>query len=606
MAELQSIVSSPWAAATPVQAAVAAPWNAAAQMQSIGSAYTTPAAPVGSVNLGDEPSLAARTEIAPATAYRSDHTPVLRNVRAIGDPLRYMNAPLTASTIDLVSPAATTSATGTTPTFSGAGMLSSGNQWVYYDPVNTKLNSSTYAVEVGLRYRVRVENLTSMPPPFNSSLTRFFTLNGLSHQLGFSIGTGGEMFCWDYHGTTLYPFVSLGIIPTDSVLSIEYPAGSSVGELRINGTLVYTSQVSARFTSGITMGLQSFVAISSLRFSALRMERIAAATDGLYLEDGTVIPATNGSVDLPDGSAMWRLSALIPRADYDTMRAGVQPPLVSLALAGRTWVFAVDEMSAPRAFASTDVSIRGVSLAALADAPYELSRQWTSDAPTTAAQIATLAQTFTGLTVSWQLPDWPVPAGGWSFAGSPWGAVLQAAAPAQAVVEAHPSALSVTVTSRYPVMPAEWYATAPDVQVSWNAVESESAVAADQPLYTGVFVTGPGASIASVHLAGTSGAAQAPLVTHDLLTDLDGQAERGRVVLAASGGAQTVTRVLPVLFATGQPGVIDRGALVRWVDPSETWAGMVRAVRVDWAFGVVRQTVACERRTSFPVGVAST
>lgn len=319
--------------------------------------------------------------------------------------------------------------------------------------------------------------------------------------------------------------------------------------------------------------------------------------------DDDVIQATAGNIDLPDGSALWRLNATVPRAAYDALRAGEQPPLVSVSIAGRVWVFLVDEMSAPRAFAATDVEIRGVSLAALADAPYELARQWTSDAPTTAAQIATLAQTFTGLAVSWRLPDWPVPAGGWSFSGTPWGAVLQAAAPVLAVVEAHPSDLAVTVSSRYPVAPTEWATTAPDVQVPWQAVDSENVTAADQPAYTGVYVAGPAASIAAVRLAGTSGAEQAPLVTHEMLTDLDGQAERGRAILGASGGAQMVSRKMYVLAGAGQPGVLSRGQLVRWVDPAETWVGMVRAVRLDWEFGKVRQTVACERRTSFPVGV---
>lgn len=330
----------------------------------------------------------------------------------------------------------------------------------------------------------------------------------------------------------------------------------------------------------------------------MRNVRATATTEPL----GAVIPAISGSIDLPDGSAQWRLSATIPRASYDQLRAGEQPPLASVTLAGRTWVFLVDEMNAPRAFASTDVSIRGVSLAALADAPYELARQWTSDAPTTVAQIAELAQTYTGLDVSWQLPDWGVPAGAWSYTGTPWGAVLQVAAPVRAVVEADPADLKVKVTSRYPVMPQQWATTVPDVQIPWQVVESEAVTAADKPPYTGVFVTGPAETIAAVRLAGTSGAEQAPLMAGDLLTDLPGQVEMGRTVLAQSGGAESVTRSLQVLTGAGEPGVIDRGKLVRWVDPDATWTGMVRALRVDWQFGQVRQTITCERRTSFPVG----
>lgn len=314
------------------------------------------------------------------------------------------------------------------------------------------------------------------------------------------------------------------------------------------------------------------------------------------------IKAEQGTVDLPRGAAMWRLQATIPRADYEALRAGDQPPLVRLALAGREWVFLVDEMDAPRAFASTDVTIRGVSTAALADAPYELARQWHIDAPTTAAQIATRAQTFTGLDVQWRLPDWSLPAGAWTFTGAPWGVVLQMAAAVGAVVEAHPSELAVSVTSNYPLMPAEWATTPPDVQVPWAAVIDERVTADNQPPYNAVYVAGPTDTIAAVRLAGTSGAEQAPMVTHALLTDLAGQVEQARTVLGASGMAETNTRTLQVLTGAGQPGIINRGALVRWVDPEATWTGMVRGVSVSWAFGLVRQTVACERRLSFPVG----
>lgn len=599
MAVLQSAVAVPWAAATPVQAAAAVPWGAATPMQSIGSPYTRPAPPSGStvVSAG---SLAPRTEILPAASYRSTAVAVVRNVRVVGEAEKYFNAPLKTGPQDIRAPAAVPSFSGT-PTFDGDGMTCAFEQALYYQPAtvgNEKLHAENYTV--GLTYRVRVRKLSA--PVSNSSTTPVFTVFGFQRQVGFLVGPSGTLRSYDVHVSVAQPEVSFGAIPDDCVLSIVYPPGSGRAQLRIDDATVYTSPIDVRFESGVSVGLPAFVSLTSLKFSELRLERPQEVTNGISIRDGEVINAASGSIDLPDGAALWRLSTTVPRAAYDAMRAGEQPPLVSVSIAGRQWVFVVDEMSAPRAFASTDVSIRGVSLAALADAPYELSRQWTSDAPTTAAQIATLANTFTGLNVAWQLPDWPVPAGAWSFSGTPWGAVLQPAAAVQAVVEAAPAALGVTVTSRYPIMPNEWHSTPPDVQVPWVAVESENVVAADRPGYTGVFVAGPATTVAAVRLAGTAGAEQAPLVTGELLTDLAGQVELGRTILAASGGAQIVTRSLQVLDGAGQPGVIARGALVRWVDPAETWVGMVRSQRVDWEFGRVRQTVACERRISFPVG----
>jgi hypothetical protein len=314
------------------------------------------------------------------------------------------------------------------------------------------------------------------------------------------------------------------------------------------------------------------------------------------------IEATRGSINIEDGSALWRLSCEVPRAAYDVMRAGEQPPLVGVQLAGREWAFVVDGMDAPRAFVEDTVRLEGLSLAALADAPYELAQNWINDAPSSAAQIAALAQTFTGLDVSWRAPDWDIPAGNWSFNGSPWGAVLSVAAPISAVVEADPAALAVVVSPRYPVMPNAWATTPPDVQVPAAAVLSETVRAMHQPPYTGVYVAGAAATVAAVRLAGTSGAEQAPMVVSELLTDLPGQVERARTILAQSGAAEMVSRTLQVLDGPGQPGVIMRGQLVRWVDPEATWTGMVRSTRVDWSFGDVLQTVGCERRLAFPVG----
>lgn len=599
MPEIQSIITSAWGAGADVQSVASLVWRESTSVQSIGSVYTPPPAPPGStvVNSGD---LTPRTEILPAASYRSAQAPLMRNVRMMGSANRIFYAPLTSGAEDTVSPLEPFSISGA-PTFSAAGMLSTPGAYVYY-PANTnsKLWASNYTF--GIRYRVRCENLTSMPPPNSPYSATFFTLYGFRRQFGFTIGTDGSLRTYEYDS----PSLSLGTIPNDSVLSIVYPQGSGRGELWINETMVHRSSTNSRFNSAISLGLSSGAALSALRFSQLRVERIPALSNGLMLEDGLIISDVNGSIELPDNSALWRMSATIPRASYDLLRAGEQPPTVSITLANRTWVFVVDEMSAPRGFASTDVAIRGVSLAALADAPYQLARQWTSDAPTTAAQIAEMTQTFTGLNVSWQLTDWGMPAGAWSYTGTPWGAVLQLAAPVQAVVEADPSDLKVKISSRYPVMPQQWATTAPDVQVPWQAVESENVTAADRPAYTGVFVSGPTESIAAVRLAGTSGAEQAPLLSNDLLTDLSGQVELGRTVLAQSGGAETVTRSLQVLTGAGEPGVIDRGKLVRWVDPEATWTGMVRAVRVDWQFGLMRQSVTCERRTSFPAGSVET
>ena len=205
--------------------------------------------------------------------------------------------------------------------------------------------------------------------------------------------------------------------------------------------------------------------------------------------------------------------------------------------------------------------------------------------------------------IDWRAPDWPVPADVWSFRGSPFAVVSHVAEAVGAVVEADRTQLAVRVSSRYETMPNEWGTTAPDVQIAWHAVESENTGRRDQPPYSGVVLAGQqGGALGLVRLAGTSGADAAPMLTHPLLTDVDALRERGRTELGASGRARHITRSLPILNGSGEPGVLRRGQLVRWVDPDATWSGVVRAVRIEAELGKARQHVTCERRDSYPAG----
>lgn len=602
MPDIQATGGAVWAEGTALQAQGGAVWADAATVQSIGSTYTPPPAPPGATVVATG-SLAALTEILPAPYYRSDVAVVVRNVRRVGEPQKYFSAPLKTGPQDAMPFPAVPSLSGS-PTFDGDGMTCAFEQALNYQPGtlgNEKLGASAYTE--GLTYRVRVRKLSA--PVFNSSSTRVFTVFGFQRQVGFLVGQGGTLRSYEVQANVAQPEVSFGPMPDDCVLSIVYPPGSGIAQLRIDDVTVYTSPVDIRFSSGISVGLPAFVSLTSLKFSDLRLERTVSLSNGISFADGEVINAIGGSISLDDGAALWRLSCEVPRAAYDAMRAGEQPPLVGVTLAGRGWAFVVDNMSAPRAFASDNVTLSGVSVAALADAPYELSRTWINDAPSTAAQIATLAQTFTQLQVQWRAPDWAVPAGVWSFNGTPWGAVLNTAAAIGAVVEADPREMAVTVSSRYPIMPNQWATTPPDAQVPWQAVLRENVEALNRPSYTGVYVAGPAATVAAVRLAGTSGAEQAPMVVSELLADLPGQVEQARTILAASGNGETVTRTLQVLTGAGEPGMLQRGQLVRWVDPDATWTGMVRSTRVDWRFADVWQTVACERRLSFPLGTSA-
>lgn len=319
------------------------------------------------------------------------------------------------------------------------------------------------------------------------------------------------------------------------------------------------------------------------------------------LRSGAALPVTSVSLDLSDGSDLWTLQAAGNGALADTLRAGVQPATVEVTLGTDKWRFVVEEISQPRTFENTDCVFRGRSLASAAGAPYQAVQTWIADAPSTPAQLASLATTYTGVAVDWGLIDWLLPAGVWSASTDPLGVVRQMAASVGAVVEADRLAPTLRVRPRYPTAPNLWATQRPDVQIAWEAVEAASQERNDQPEYDGVLVAGlQSGGLLQARLEGTAGTTQAPMIADPLLTETSAQVERAQAVLYGFGGRARETRTLQI-----SGGVVARGALVRCVDPSETWVGMVRSVSVQASLAQARQTITMERPTSFPAGSAA-
>ena len=316
------------------------------------------------------------------------------------------------------------------------------------------------------------------------------------------------------------------------------------------------------------------------------------------LRDSSVLPVTSVTLDLSDGSDMWTLQAQGTGALATALLAGEQPATVEVSVGTDKWRFVVEEVDQPLSFGSQSVTVRGRSLASAAGSPYQVQESWLADSTTTAAQVCTLANTFSGVTIDWRVPDWVVPAGAWSATTDPLGVVRQFAAAVRADVEAHQSDLKITVRSRYAIAPNLWASSAPDVQIPWEAVEFARQERMDQPAYDAVLVAGQstgGTLIA--RLAGTSGARQAPMVTDALLTDAPAMTELATALLYGYGGKARETRTIQM-----HGGVITRGSLVRCVEPSTTWSGVVRSVSVSATFDKARQTLGIERPTSFPSG----
>lgn len=320
-----------------------------------------------------------------------------------------------------------------------------------------------------------------------------------------------------------------------------------------------------------------------------------AVTD---LRDDTTLEVESLTVSIDEDSVMWTLRANGGDALYSKLTAGDQPAQVEVDLDGQKWVFVVDALSRSRSFGQSSVTVSGRSLAVAAGSPYEADQNWVNDGPTTGAQIAAMANLYTGLSVSWEIEDWLIPDRVFSFSGTPLAVVARVAEAVGAIVQADRVEYAVRVMPRYSLTPNEWATVAPDVEVAFAAVLSEQFERADRPEYTGVYVSGQQqGAVGFVRLAGTSGSNLHPLITDLLLTDEPALRMRGMAVLGASGGQARVSLGLPLLTGAGEPGVLSVGQLVRVLDPEGTWHGLVRSVSVSAELPTITQTVVLERHT---------
>ena len=316
------------------------------------------------------------------------------------------------------------------------------------------------------------------------------------------------------------------------------------------------------------------------------------------LRDDTPVEFDSASMSVDDGAACWTLNASGKIDLFQRFTTG-DVPVIEFFANGNTWRFVIEGVQRSRAFDGSGVTVTGRSLSILAGEPYVFPQNWVNDGPTTAQQIASQAQVFTGLEVDWELDDWLVPDRTFAFTGSPLAVVSRVAESVGAVMRASRDEQRIAILPRYRWLPNEWREQVPEVEIHLDAVLADSYERADKPAFDGVFVAGEaGGAIARIYLAGTMGDKLAPMVTDALLTENAALRQRGESILG-QGGPQAVVRItLPVLDDPGFPGVFELNWLCRVMEPGATWYGMVRAVNVSYEFGRISQTITLERHTA--------
>ncbi|WKL16649.1 hypothetical protein QYQ99_03585 [Comamonas testosteroni] len=307
---------------------------------------------------------------------------------------------------------------------------------------------------------------------------------------------------------------------------------------------------------------------------------------------------TDVSIAADDDSYCWSLSANGPEHLLDQLApVGGLPQRLQVGIDGMQFVFAVTSTARSRSFDRRRVTVQGISVTAMLGNPYMPKQAWLSTSVATAQQLAVSALQFSGVDLDWQIPDWQVPAGAWSFQGTPLQAVLRMAQSVNAVVRSHRTAEQLIVAPRYPVLPWEWGTAVPDVQMPAAVIVTDELRPDPRAEYNAIYVAGGSVGGVLGHVVRSLGARDklAPQIQDDLITHTDAARMRGSWALAASGNKLQHSISMPVLTGGTNPGILNPGQLLEVADTDGTWRGLVRGVSVSASMPRVRQQVTVER-----------
>ena len=333
------------------------------------------------------------------------------------------------------------------------------------------------------------------------------------------------------------------------------------------------------------------------------IRRVYMTTNLITLQrasDGAPIPAYSFGMSIDVDSWTWSWRATLHAAALPLIQpapGGDGDPVGILAtINGVTYHLAAEGYSRERQFGNTRVTVNGRGRAAVLDAPYAPVINHGNALARTAQQLMADVLTLNGVGIGWDvdwgLEDWLVPGGVWAHQGSYIAALQDIAQAAGGYLQPHATAATLRVLPRYPAAPWDWASLTPDYELPSAVVAVEGIEWQRHAVYDRVFVSGVGAGVlGQVTRAGTAGASVAPMVTHPLITHADAARQRGRAELSNTGMQAHISLRLPVLAETG---VIQPGALVRYVDGGTTHLGLVRSTQLDWQRPTLRQVLAVE------------
>ena len=262
----------------------------------------------------------------------------------------------------------------------------------------------------------------------------------------------------------------------------------------------------------------------------------------------------------------------------------------------------VESIRRDRRFANSTLAIGGRTRAAWLADPHSPTITRYNDVSLTAQQLLDAALTLNGVplgwSLDWQIDDWLVTTGAWSYVGSYIGAATRIAEAGGAYVQAHDTDQTLIILPRYPEPPWRWHLLDPDIVLPEDVVEVEGTEWLDRPAYNAVWV-GDGNRLDKVKRTGTAGDNHAQTIIDPLTTAPEATRQRGIATLSDTGHQAHIHLRLPLLPETG---LIRPGQLIRYTEHSTPHVGLTRAVTLDYA-GVanVWQTIRIETHELEPV-----
>ncbi|MCP5451067.1 MAG: hypothetical protein H6972_11100 [Gammaproteobacteria bacterium] len=294
----------------------------------------------------------------------------------------------------------------------------------------------------------------------------------------------------------------------------------------------------------------------------------------------------------------WTWSANVPGSQLSLVKSPVLGEFVELivTLNGTPLRCVVENLGRSRQFGKSALKIGGRGRAAWLDDSDGPAISVMNTESRTAQQLLNDALMDNGVslgwTVDWQLEDWLVPAGAWSYTGTYIGAATRIAEAGGGYVQADKSTETLHILPYYPKTPWEWATATPDIVLPEDVCTIEDIEWSDKAAYNAVWIVGgAGGRRDKVKRAGSAADRHAPTVVNPLATDAIMTRQLGLRVLADTGRQALIGIKLPVLEETG---IILPGNLIEYSEQGQTHVGLSRAVSLRWEFPKCRQTVRIE------------